>query len=208
MQAIFHRRDPSLNSLGQRRGCSDLARFSLDQPWPRADSEGAAPGPTGDYPSPPMSGSSPNPPRASQEADDRVHQVYQAASGHDVYRTSAPTTQAESRMLPGLAAPLRPYQPEGLERLPYAYPRPEDHMQRPASSYMPQHSQILSQHQHPYLPAPASIPTTGPVSGYSTVTSRPPTRDSQQSFASPKSQRKTKGHVASACVPCKKAHLR
>lgn len=25
---------------------------------------------------------------------------------------------------------------------------------------------------------------------------------------SPKPQRKTKGHVASACVPCKRAHLR
>lgn len=209
MQAILHRREPSLNSFGQRRGFSDLARFRLDLPWPRADSEGAAPGPTGDYPSPPMSGSSPNPPKVTQEADDRVHQVYQPATSHDVYRASAAPSQADSRMLPGLAAPLRPYQPEPLERMSYAsYPRPEDHMQRPMSSYMPQHSQMLSQQPHPYLPAPASIPTSGPVQGYNTVTSRPPTRDSQQSFASPKSQRKTKGHVASACVPCKKAHLR
>jgi hypothetical protein len=29
-----------------------------------------------------------------------------------------------------------------------------------------------------------------------------------QPMTSPKSQRKTKGHVASACVPCKRAHLR
>lgn len=208
MQALLHRREPSLNSLGQRRGCSDLARFSLDHSWPRADFEGTAPGPTGDYPSPPMSGSSPIPPKVTQEADDRVHQVYQAAPGHDAYRTSTSTTQVDSRMLPGLATPLRPYQADPLDRLPYAYQRPEDHMQRPVSSYMPQHSQILSHQQHPYLPAPAPIPTSGTVPGYSTVTSRPPTRDSQQSFASPKSQRKTKGHVASACVPCKKAHLR
>jgi hypothetical protein len=27
-------------------------------------------------------------------------------------------------------------------------------------------------------------------------------------YTSPKTQRKTKGHVASACVPCKRAHLR
>lgn len=213
MQAILHRREPSLGSFGHRRGFSDLARFSLDLPWPRADSEGAAPGPTGDYPSPPMSGSSPIPPKVTQEADDRVHQVYQPAISHDVYRTNtAATTQADSRMLPGLAAPLRPYQPEPFERMPYAsFPRPEAHMQRPVSSYMPQHSQMLSQQQqqqHPYLTAPAPIPTSGTVPGYSTVTSRPQTRDSQQSFASPKSQRKTKGHVASACVPCKKAHLR
>ncbi|KAJ4403737.1 hypothetical protein N0V82_010607, partial [Gnomoniopsis sp. IMI 355080] len=116
MQALLHCREPSLNSLGQRRGCSDLARFSLDQPWPRAESEGTAPGSTGDYPSPPMSGSSPIPPKVTQEADDRVHQVYQAASGHDVYRTSAPTTQADPRMLPGLATPHRPYQADSFER--------------------------------------------------------------------------------------------
>jgi hypothetical protein len=36
---------------------------------------------------------------------------------------------------------------------------------------------------------------------------RPPTRDTAE-YSSPKQQRKTKGHVASACVPCKRAHLR
>lgn len=207
MQVSLHHREPSLSSLGHRRGFYDPARYSLDLPWPRADSGSAAPGPTGDYPSPPMSGSSPIPPKVTQEADDRVHPLYQAATSHDVYRASAATTQADSRMLPGLSAPLRPYQLEPLERLPYAFPRHEDHVQRPYSSYTPMHSQVLSQ-QHPYLPAPAPIPTSGPVPGYSAVTSRPPTQDSQHSFASPKSQRKTKGHVASACVPCKKAHLR
>ncbi|KUI55134.1 Transcription activator of gluconeogenesis ERT1 [Cytospora mali] len=150
-----------------------------------------------------MSGSPPLPPRVTQEADDRVQGVYQTA-GHDVYRASA-TTQADPRMLPGISAPVRPYQPESLERMPYGFPRPEDQIQRPLSSYASQHSQFIP--QHPYLPAPAPIPVSGPMAGYS-VTSRPPTQDSQQSFASPKSQRKTKGHVASACVPCKKAHLR
>lgn len=209
MQATFHRRDVSLSLLGQRRGNSDLARFSLDLPWPRADSEGAALGPAGDYPSPPMSGSPPIPPKGTHEADERVHHIFQAATSHDVYRASAApaTTQADSRMLPGLSAPFRPYQPDPLERMPYAYPRPEDHTHRPLSSYAPQHSHILP--QHPYLPAPAPIPTSGAVPGYNTIaSSRPPTQESQQSFTSPKSQRKTKGHVASACVPCKKAHLR
>lgn len=207
MQAIqHHRREPSLCSLGHRRGYYDPARFSLDLTWPRADSESAAPGPTGDYPSPPMSGSPPTPPKVSQEADDRAHQLYQAATSHDVYRASA-TSQPDSRMLPGLSAPLRHYQPEPLDRMSYAFPRPEDHMQRPYPTYTSSHSQMLTQ-QHPYLPAPAPIPTSGPVPGYNAVTTRPPTQESQQSFASPKSQRKTKGHVASACVPCKKAHLR
>lgn len=227
MQTILHRRETSLSSLGQRRGYSDLARFSLDLPWPRADPESAAPGSAGDYPSPPMSGSPPIPPKVNQEANDRLHAhthlqqpaFQQPATSHDVYRaTASTTTQAESRMLPGLSAPLRPYQPEHLDRMPYtAFARPEDHMHRQLSSYPSPHSHMLSQqiqsqpqhqHQHPYLPAPAPIPTSGPVVGYNTTTTRPPTQESQQSFASPKSQRKTKGHVASACVPCKKAHLR
>ncbi|ROW09401.1 hypothetical protein VMCG_02244 [Cytospora schulzeri] len=150
-----------------------------------------------------MSGSPPLPPRVTQEADERVQGLYQTA-GHDVYRGSA-TTQADPRMLPGISAPVRHYQPEPLERMPYAFPRPEDQVQRPLSSYASQHSQFIP--QHPYLPAPAPMPAAGAMPGYP-VNSRPPTQESQQSFASPKSQRKTKGHVASACVPCKKAHLR
>lgn len=209
MQALLHPRDASLSPLGPRRSPSDLVRFAFDLPWPRADCDSAAPGPAGDYPSPPMSGSPPLPPKVNQEADDRGQGVYQSAVSHDVYRPGPATTttaQADSRMLPGLSAPLRPYQPDSMERTPYAFPRPEDHMQRPLSSYTSQHTQIMS--QHPYLPAPAAIPTSGPVPGYNPISTRPPTQESQQSFASPKSQRKTKGHVASACVPCKKAHLR
>lgn len=209
MQALLHPRDASLSPLGPRRSPSDLVRFAFDLPWPRADCDSAAPGPAGDYPSPPMSGSPSLPPKVTQEADVRGQGLYQSAIGHDVYRSGPATTtsaQTDSRMLPGLSAPLRPYQPEPLDRTPYSFPRPEDHMQRPMSSYTTQHNQIMS--QHPYLPAPPAIPTSGSMPGYNPITTRPPTQESQQSFASPKSQRKTKGHVASACVPCKKAHLR
>lgn len=210
MQALPHPRDASLSPLGPRRSPSDLVRFAFDLPWPRADCDSAAHGPAGDYPSPPMSGSPSLPPKATQEADDRGQGLYHPAISHDVYRSGpAPSTaaaQPDPRMLPGLSAPLRPYQPEHMERTPYAFPRPEDHMQRPLSSYTSQHGQIMP--QHPYLPAPAAIPTSGPLPAYNPVSSRPPTQESKQSFASPKSQRKTKGHVASACVPCKKAHLR
>jgi hypothetical protein len=203
MQTILHHRDISHNTPGQRRGCSDLVRSALDISWPRAGSESPASGSVGDYPSPPMSGSPPIPPRVTQEADDRVQRVYQTAS-HDVYRGSS-TTQADSRMLPGILAPVRPYQPDLPERMPHAFPRPENPIQRPFVPYTSQQSQVMP--QTPYLPAPGPIPAAGPIPGYP-LTSRPPTQESQQSFASPKSQRKTKGHVASACVPCKKAHLR
>lgn len=208
MQALLHLRDASLSPLGPRRSPSDLVRFAFDLPWPRADCESAAHGPAGDYPSPPMSGSPSLPPKVAQEADDRGQGVYHSAVSHDVYRSgpASSTVQPDSRMLPGLSAPFRPYQPEPMERTPYSFPRPEDHIQRPLSSYTSQHHQIMP--QNPYLPAPSAIPTSGAVPTYNPVSTRPPTQESQQSFASPKSQRKTKGHVASACVPCKKAHLR
>lgn len=203
MQTINHRRDIPHSTPGQQRGSSELVRFALDLPWPRVGCDSLAPASRGEYPSPPMSGSPPLPPRVTQEADERVQGVYQTV-GHDVYRGSA-TTQADPRMLPGPSAPNRPYHPDPLERMPYAYPRPEDQIQRSMSSYASQNSPFVS--QHPYLPVPAPISASGSMSAYP-VTSRPPTQESQQSFASPKSQRKTKGHVASACVPCKKAHLR
>jgi len=65
---------------------------------------------------------------------------------------------------------------------------------------LPSMSQTLP--QHTYLPASNSLPSSGVP-----MTNQPPATDSSTP-ASPKSQRKAKGHVASACVPCKRAHLR
>ncbi|KAK1256111.1 hypothetical protein MKX07_008370 [Trichoderma sp. CBMAI-0711] len=53
----------------------------------------------------------------------------------------------------------------------------------------------------PYLNSASSTSEAYPVPD------RPQAADSRP-LTSPKTQRKTKGHVASACVPCKKAHLR
>ncbi|KAF3350353.1 hypothetical protein VdG2_01489 [Verticillium dahliae VDG2] len=72
---------------------------------------------------------------------------------------------------------------------------------------------MSAQHVHhmpaPYMTMPGPLPP--PPQPPSTQTYAGPTSqapEDTQPFASPKSQRKTKGHVASACVPCKKAHLR
>ncbi|KAG4424685.1 hypothetical protein IFR04_002218 [Cadophora malorum] len=54
---------------------------------------------------------------------------------------------------------------------------------------------------HGYQPHPQQMPQ--PFS----APERAPIREPAD-FQSPKQQRKTKGHVASACVPCKRAHLR
>ncbi|PHH70926.1 hypothetical protein CDD80_5657 [Ophiocordyceps camponoti-rufipedis] len=62
------------------------------------------------------------------------------------------------------------------------------------------HSTSLYGHQPPFQQP--SHPVEGP---FSVSATRPPT---DHSYSPTKSQRKTKGHVASACVPCKRAHLR
>jgi hypothetical protein len=196
MQAPSHHCEPSNISLGQRRGASDLARFALDLTGARAESDTAAR--SRDYPSPPMSGSPPLPPKPTQEAGDRSQGGYQTPS-QDVYR-GVSTSQGDSRLQPGVPAPSRPFPQEPPERMQYSFSRPEEAMHRPLS-YPPQTGQIMSQHPYLPLPGPAPVPSAYPVSP------RPPASDNP-SYTSPKTQRKTKGHVASACVPCKRAHLR
>lgn len=94
----------------------------------------------------------------------------------------------------------RLFQQEQQESMPYPYRRPEEPLTRPGQYPQPG---VLGMPQQPgYLPtAGPSAPAPYPVP------SRPLVAESQQ-MTSPKSQRKTKGHVASACVPCKRAHLR
>ena len=73
----------------------------------------------------------------------------------------------------------------------------------------------ITSHTLPYTSHPtltlSSQPPYHPIAGPKCATngqveSRDPS--SEPSYTSPKSLRKTKGHVASACVPCKRAHLR
>lgn len=237
MQASSYGRDDSRVTLGQRRGRSDLARFSLDLSWARArararaDSESTAR--LESYPSPPMSGSPPLPPRISQEAAERSQGVYLAiATTQDVYR-GIPTTQGDDRVqqtvTPTSARGIGfTSETQGPERMSYGYHRPEGQgpMPRPLS-YPPQQlgQGIPQQQQQPYLPPVAvpgigigigtgltarPLPGPGPGPGPSAYHSAPPLQPAQESHhqATSKPQRKTKGHVASACVPCKKAHLR
>ncbi len=196
MQSLTYRSDHSNTSLGKRRGIIDLARFSLDLSWTRAVSDSAR---ARAYPSPPMSGSPPLPPRRNPESD-RGHGSY-GPSGQDVFRGTQ-ITQMENVEQRG--PPLRGYPPGPMAQSPYASQyRPED--MTPAQQQYPQQrapipSPPQQQHQGyashlPHASAPFSTPD------------RQPMREGPE-FSSPKQQRKTKGHVASACVPCKRAHLR
>jgi hypothetical protein len=206
MQSSTLRRDHSYISLGERRGKSDLARFSLDLSWARAVSDSAR---SRAYPSPPMSGSPPLPPRRNPESSDRGHGSY-GTSGQEVYR-GIQTPQMEHGEQQRGPPPMRAYAPDQGQTMPYPGPYNLASMSHPPMQYQQQLPQMVSQpppplqqpqqHHHGYAPHPPQPPAP-----FSTP-DRPPISQTSE-FTSPKQQRKTKGHVASACVPCKRAHLR
>ena len=91
---------------------------------------------------------------------------------------------------------------EPMERFQQPY-RTTDSFPRPIA-LPPQSLPSMAQTrpQHAFLPASTSLPSS--IYAMTTRSSAP----ESSAPTSPKSQRKTKGHVASACVPCKRAHLR
>lgn len=202
MQPLSQRSDVPQNTIGKRRGITDLAQFALDLNWVRADSKSIARSES--YPSPPMSGSPPLPPKASQEAAERRQGVYQATT-RDGYRGTAVTHGGEG-LHSGTLAHTRPYLPNPPERMSYEYQRPEQSMTRPHPYDGPHGTPTL---QPSFSPIAGSGGVGGPLPGpppHSTALYHPGHDSHPQT--SPKPQRKTKGHVASACVPCKRAHLR
>ncbi|CAG8972189.1 hypothetical protein HYALB_00007331 [Hymenoscyphus albidus] len=170
--------------LGERRGKSDLARFSLDSSWARAVSDSAR---SEAYPSPPMSGSPPLPPRHNPDSGNRGHGSY-GSSGQEVYQgIQTPPLRAYQESHPHQAYPPQARMDESPSiSLPY--------QQRPAPQFAPQ---MYHQPPHPYPPHPYPPHHPQPPAPFS-APERPPTGDAPD-FVSPKAQRKTKGHVASAC---------
>jgi hypothetical protein len=191
--------------LGKRRGNSDLARFSLDLTGGRVELDCAAH--TEAYPSPPMSLSSPRPPEPTKDAGDKGQGGF-PTTNNEAYRTSPAVLGVEQRAPPNYPSLPPPPAVVGVRPLPlgspaYAYTRPEEVMGR-RLSYPPQSGAMLPQPpQYSALvgPGPGALPPSYSVPSNPHMSENP-------AYTSPKSQRKTKGHVASACVPCKKAHLR
>lgn len=76
----------------------------------------------------------------------------------------------------------------------------------------------VDQNQYHYSTQPQVLNQQRPLPSYpfnnsiqppnSFVSERVPNNAPSEPISQPKTQRKTKGHVASACVPCKRAHLR
>ncbi|KAF4126689.1 GAL4 [Geosmithia morbida] len=149
------------------------------------------------------------------------------SSRQDVYRTGSGSAQPspadaqhgvpsayehrQRRRDPPLQPPpeqaVHPGHPYQLAAAPGGYrPRPLSHPSIPQSA-VPQH------HLQHGGPPPSFMPSAGAAGGPRTpgsvgfpITGRFP--ESQPIVTSPRAQRKAKGHVASACVPCKRAHLR
>ena len=211
MQVLSHYRDDACIPLGQRRGISDLARFSLDLNGARADSASAAH--SGGYPSPPMSGSPPLPPKVTQEAAHRHQGLYQTTAQDGTYR-GIPATEGDARLhqptaLTRPSPVVRPTIGGELQgRMHFPFPRPESMAPR-SLSYPPQLNHVPRPAAPSYLPPlTTGLSPSSASQSYPVAAQPPPVEGSSQQQTSPKTQRKTKGHVASACVPCKRAHLR
>ncbi len=160
------------------------------------------------YPSPPMSGSPPLPSTAPHEG----HVSGSAATFSARFDGSHgrwPTDQ-----LHGDQGALRD-RTHGLLPLSRSYPQEtpsrSTHIRRLSENILPSVSRYGTQDPRGMFPIP---PRHSP--GGSSVYGPPLTghglpQDPSSSLprvTSPKSQRKAKGHVASACLPCKRAHLR
>ncbi|KAL7916034.1 hypothetical protein GGI35DRAFT_473349 [Trichoderma velutinum] len=188
---------------GPPQAYSNSARCAFDFNWSRKEllpEESAVRSRA--YPSPPMSGSPPLPLRSAHEAGGRGEAPNFYATSRLIDGLRAGPTQSSPVNIREQASPItRPYPQEPTTRSPYSYPRPEDSGR--IVPYPPQHHHGMPQgvSPAPYLNSASSNSEAYPVPDRSQAVESQP-------FTSPKSQRKTKGHVASACVPCKKAHLR
>ncbi|KAL2133904.1 hypothetical protein VTI74DRAFT_1469 [Chaetomium olivicolor] len=208
MRISGNRGEDSWTSFIQRRGLPDPTRFDLDLTRTRADSGGVAG--LRSYPSPPMSGSPPLSLKTSQEVAERSQGRYQATT-QDV-DSAIPTTQSGERTSIGLGSAPRPSFSGPADRPSYTFPQHEDsaasarpppyprqfsHATAQPAAYLPHPGIATASGQPGPLPAPQAYPAATHHSIPESI-----------QLAPPKPQRKTKGHVASACVPCKKAHLR
>jgi hypothetical protein len=208
MQSSTHPGGNFYISLGERRGRLDLAS-SLDLSWARQASDGVY---SKAYPSPPMSGSPPLPPRSNPDSINRDHGSY-VSTGQDLIHGGQATQQEYQERgigLPMQSFPERPpvsYAPYRSEDMRQQFHFQQQHQQQQHQHQQHQHQQHQhqqhQQHQHQQQQLQNILTTQVPA--FSSPV-RPAME--QLGYSPSKTQRKAKGHVASACVPCKRAHLR
>lgn len=183
MQSSSPQPPPVYASFGERRSIShDLARFSLDLGPARSGASRQAH--TVPYPSPPMSHSPPplHPLSPKQGARQRPSNLI--------------TIPHDTQGMPGRAQ----------EQLSYSHEQ-QQHLQGPVSAT------TSSSADSEKFPAPFPAISNGESSHThltqvsSTSSAQRSPFATQSSFLPPQLPRRTKSHVASACVNCKKAHL-
>ncbi|KAL2175633.1 uncharacterized protein P884DRAFT_45449 [Thermothelomyces heterothallicus CBS 202.75] len=208
MRPFGHRGDDCWTSFAHRRGIANTPRLGLDLAQTKAGPGAAADSPHS-YPSPPMSGSPPLPPQNSREVAEQGQGTYRATI-HNVYPTASTAGNEERAQVAG-ADGSRVFLSNPPDRASYALPPIE----------VPGAGSLLYSHP-PSQGGAAQPPVYLPAPGTGTTSNHPGSLPSPQTYApaaqrpitdfppntQSRSQRKTKGHVASACVPCKKAHLR
>lgn len=192
---------PSPEAAGSRRAKLDLARFSLDLGWARGVSDSAR---NEAYPSPPMSGSPSHPARHKNDFEDRGYGGF----GGPLH----------SRQQIGVGSASQEVEREGMRENASNYGHNAQMVGGQYGMYQQGGSVQVDQTQYHYQTQPQSLNQQRSLPPYqfsngiqplnSFAAERVPNSAPLEPAPVPKAQRKTKGHVASACVPCKRAHLR
>ena len=211
-QAInFLHNIPSPQPSVSRRAKADLAKFSIDLGWARGVPSSSQANNEA-YPSPPMSGSPSHHARhiPKNDFDDRG---YGGFGGPLPGRQSIGGLGRESS-----AQEVEEMQRHGMRQNAGSYSSNSQMASGQYALYTTGGSGQMDQNQYQYPSQPQGLNQQRPLSSYSFnnssqppssfVSDRVPNNAPSEPISQPKTQRKTKGHVASACVPCKRAHLR
>ncbi|KAJ5712486.1 hypothetical protein N7493_008954 [Penicillium malachiteum] len=199
---------PSLTTaqFGQPRFNSGPERLPLNRPW-STNARGCSP--RAPLARQSMSGSPPTaePSVTSGESDPRGYPVSSPAVTSAEEATVVPVTGP-----PQLPAPADPLPPSILPRYGEQHQHQHQHQHQPQQQQQQQqqHQQHQQHHHHHHQHAPLYAesqripagPSSYPISSLESALPGPASRSLAQ-----KSTRRTKAHVASACVNCKKKHL-
>ena len=195
MQGTLQHHDYSpLRSFGKHRFNSNLTKFSLNLEsgwgWEGKAALGA------NYPSPPMSGSPPPPDKRPHSPDQNKEQ-----------QKRQPPPPSSSTVLAGreISRIPEPEVVDGSGQRPQGYPAgPALDFRRTQTQEQAQ-AHPLQRSVFPSYPPPIPPRTS---SLHATAQGARSTESVPASYSSSRTQRRTKAHTASACINCKKAHLR
>lgn len=202
---------PSPQPSVSRRAKANLAKFSLDLGWARGVPSSSQTHNEA-YPSPPMSGSPSHHARhiPKNDFDDR---------GYGRFGGPLPGRQSIGGLESGSPGQkVEDMQRQGMRQNAGSYSSNNQMADGQYGLYSSIGSGQVDQIQYHYPAQPQGLNHQRPLPSCSFnnsiqppnsfVSERVPNNAPSEPILQPKTQRKTKGHVASACVPCKRAHLR